>query len=748
MSVGCGYMNDPPELPGLAHFCEHMLFLGTEKYPNEETFKAMITKNGGTENASTSSEETKYYFDIKCSEFESALDIWSQFFLNPLFTESATEREMNAVDSEFNRNLNTDSRRKYQFIRSILGDPRHPYGKFSTGNLKTLKEIPEKEKIDVRNALKQFHSRYYSSNAMKLCLVGNHSLEEMEGWVEKYFSEIENKHVPVPSWKMPSSPSSPHFGEKNFGKRFFILPVKEMRKLDLFFPFEPVQFYYETNPESYISFLVGHESEGSILYALKEKGLAEELSAGVTSEHSDGSIFNITIRLTEEGLRRHEEVIDLVFAYLKMIKSCEPFDTILDEIKSLDEINFKMEQKVSERKAAISICDSLHLYPPPHVFDNWTLKKKDKAHIQKLLRNLDVNTFSYSIFAKECGKERKLKKKEEYYGFVYDEESIPRELLERWANVSPKHSLSFPKPNEFIPKSLQIVGTKSTKPVPPKLLKQTDKYSLWHKTDDTFLLPKVIIRLALNTPTRNASPRNVVLTTMVCNLVCEELNSFSYPAALAGLDFILANDSTGLVLKVSGFSDNAERLLLALINKMKTLKVEEIKFNIQKEKMRLAYANHSKENPSVHARDGILLLTCRHKFTAEEKLVEVEKMRVEDVQNFLPQLLSPIFVEAFFHGNVREEDSLGIINKVEELLQFEPLQPSSFPLFRVVKLEEGKEYARRISVKDPSNKNSAVNNRYEIGQIGQSYQPEDFKHLVTVKLFELISESPLFDILR
>lgn len=35
LSVGVGHMSDPDDVPGLAHFLEHMLFLGTEKYPNE-----------------------------------------------------------------------------------------------------------------------------------------------------------------------------------------------------------------------------------------------------------------------------------------------------------------------------------------------------------------------------------------------------------------------------------------------------------------------------------------------------------------------------------------------------------------------------------------------------------------------------------------------------------------------------------------------------------------------------------------
>lgn len=59
-----GHLSDPWELPGIAHFCEHMLFLGTQKYPNENEYNKFISENGGMTNASTFPDHTRYYFDI------------------------------------------------------------------------------------------------------------------------------------------------------------------------------------------------------------------------------------------------------------------------------------------------------------------------------------------------------------------------------------------------------------------------------------------------------------------------------------------------------------------------------------------------------------------------------------------------------------------------------------------------------------------------------------------------------------
>jgi insulysin len=62
VSVGVGSWSDPPEFPGMAHFCEHMLFMGTKKYPDENEFMTLVSDQGGTTNALTSSDRTVYMF--------------------------------------------------------------------------------------------------------------------------------------------------------------------------------------------------------------------------------------------------------------------------------------------------------------------------------------------------------------------------------------------------------------------------------------------------------------------------------------------------------------------------------------------------------------------------------------------------------------------------------------------------------------------------------------------------------------
>ena len=79
--------------------------MGSEKYPNENDYSEYISDNGGSSNAYTSSERTNFHFEVANDAFEGGLDRFSQFFIAPLIREDAMNREMQAVDSEYNMSL-------------------------------------------------------------------------------------------------------------------------------------------------------------------------------------------------------------------------------------------------------------------------------------------------------------------------------------------------------------------------------------------------------------------------------------------------------------------------------------------------------------------------------------------------------------------------------------------------------------------------------------------------------------------
>jgi insulysin len=215
------------------------LFMGNESYPSENEYSQYLSSHGGSSNAFTAAgtyfihspqtlsqilflqdkfpnhsfatfiDHTNYYFDVSADHLEGALDRFTQFFVSPLFNPSCVEREMQAVDSEHKKNIQSDNWRNYQLDKDLM-DPNHPYCSFGTGNLETLTiPIAEGNTLEngkneggggIRDVLLKFYHKNYSANIMKLVVLGKESLDTLESWVVKKTSGIKNLNIPVPSF--------------------------------------------------------------------------------------------------------------------------------------------------------------------------------------------------------------------------------------------------------------------------------------------------------------------------------------------------------------------------------------------------------------------------------------------------------------------------------------------------------------------------------------------------------------------
>ena len=86
LSVGVGQFQDPEDAQGIAHFLEHMIFMGSEKYKSPNEYMQFISENGGSTNAFTAAEQTTYLFSINSTMFSQALDRLSSAIKNHYLT--------------------------------------------------------------------------------------------------------------------------------------------------------------------------------------------------------------------------------------------------------------------------------------------------------------------------------------------------------------------------------------------------------------------------------------------------------------------------------------------------------------------------------------------------------------------------------------------------------------------------------------------------------------------------------------
>eukprot|EP00611_Tribonema_gayanum_P026910 TRINITY_DN6514_c0_g2_i2.p1 TRINITY_DN6514_c0_g2~~TRINITY_DN6514_c0_g2_i2.p1 ORF type:complete len:403 (-),score=64.92 TRINITY_DN6514_c0_g2_i2:5-1036(-) len=210
VTINVGHLADPAELPGLAHLHEHMLFLGTEAYPEEGEYERFLNRHGGSSNAYTAMEETSYYFDVGSEHLDGALERFSHFFRAPLFTAEALDRELHAVDSEHTMHQAEDNWRMFQLLKSSA-NPKHPFAKFGSGCLTTLAPRPG---VDTRALMIDFNRQHYVAPRMKLAVLGRESLDELEALVRGTFGHVRGGD-PAP----PPKPDVEAFGPDRLGTR-------------------------------------------------------------------------------------------------------------------------------------------------------------------------------------------------------------------------------------------------------------------------------------------------------------------------------------------------------------------------------------------------------------------------------------------------------------------------------------------------------------------------------------------------
>uniref|UniRef100_A0A8D3C1V6 Insulin-degrading enzyme n=1 Tax=Scophthalmus maximus TaxID=52904 RepID=A0A8D3C1V6_SCOMX len=667
LDVHIGSLSDPGNIAGIAHFCEHMLFLGTKKYPKENEYSQFLSEHAGSSNAFTSGEHTNYYFDVSHEHLEGALDRFAQFFLCPLFDESCKDREVNAVDSEHEKNLMNDAWRLFQ-LEKATGNPNHPFSKFGTGNKLTLETRPSKDGIDIRQELLQFHSTYYSSNLMGLCVLGRESLDDLTSMVVKLFGEVENKSVPLPEF--PEHP----FQEEHLRQFYKVVPIKDIRNLYVTFPISDLQKYYKSNPGHYLGHLIGHEGPGSLLSELKSKGWVNTLVGGQKEGARGFMFFIINVDLTEEGLLHVEDIIFHMFQYIQKLRTEGPQEWVFEECKDLNKVAFRFKDKERPRGYTSKVAGLLHYYPLEEVLAaEYLLEDFRPDLIEMVLDKLRPEHVRVAVVSKSF--EGQTDKTEEWYGTQYKQEAISEETI------------------KFIPTNFEIYPLEKDSPSVPTLIKDTAMSKVWFKQDDKFFLPKACLNFEFFSPFAYVDPLHCNMAYLYLELLKDSLNEYAYAAELAGLNYDLQNTVYGMYLSVKGYNDKQHILLKKIIEKMATFEVDEKRFDIIKEAYMRSLINFRAEQPHQHAMYYLRLLMTEVAWTKDELREALDDVTLLRLKAFLPQLLSRLHIETLLHGNITKESALGMMQMVEDTLiehaHTKPLLPSQLIRYREVQVPDG-----------------------------------------------------------
>uniref|UniRef100_A0A673XX35 Nardilysin b (N-arginine dibasic convertase) n=1 Tax=Salmo trutta TaxID=8032 RepID=A0A673XX35_SALTR len=715
LCISVGSFSDPEDLPGLAHFLEHMVFMGSEKYPAENGFDAFLKKHGGSDNASTDCERTIFQFDVQRKYFREALDRWAQFFICPLMIEDAIDREVEAVDSEYQLARPSDSHRKEMLFGS-LARPKHPMGKFCWGNAQTLKHEPREKQINTYQRLRDFWKRYYSAHYMTLTVQSKETLNTLEEWVREVFSKVPNNAQPRPDFSDLQDP----FDTPTFNKLYRIVPVRKVHALTVTWALPPQGKQYRVKPLHYISWLIGHEGAGSILSLLRKKCWALALFGGNSEtgfdQNTTYSIFSISITLTDEGFQNFHQ-------YMKMLQTLGPQQRIYEEIQKIEANEFHYQEQTDPIEYVENICENMQLFPKEDFLTGDQLMFEYNPEVISLaLALLTPERANLLLLSPEH--EGHCAHKEKWFGTNYSIEDLPEEWAQRWAgdfDLNP--DLHLPAENKFIATDFTLKPSDCPDTEVPVRIVNNERGCLWFKKDNKFKIPKGVCRSFLNGYV--LCPCSLVLFDVFVNILAHNLAEPAYEADVAQLEYKLIAGEHGLVIRVKGFNHKLPLLLNLIVDHLADFTAEPGVFNMFAEQLKKTYFNILIK-PERLGKDVRLLILEHCRWSVIQKYQAIMKgLTVDDLMTFVSGLKAQLYTEGLVQGNFTSTESMKFLQYFIDKLQFKRLSVEVPVLFRVVELPQ-KPHLCKVKSLNKGDANSEVTVYYQVPNVHPTFMLTDF----------------------
>ncbi|MGV3590130.1 MAG: insulinase family protein, partial [Gammaproteobacteria bacterium] len=732
VDVDAGSNADPRDFAGLAHFLEHMLFLGTAAYPEAGEYQEYIAAHGGSHNAYTAYENTNYYFDVDAAYLEPALDRFSQFFIAPLFTPEYVDRERNAVHSEYQSGLQDDGRRGYSALKAVM-NPQHPLTGFSVGSLDTLQDHPG---TTLRDALLAHYDRYYSANLMAVAISGPQTLDELEVLARRFFSPVVNRE------RMPPQNDAALFTPGTLPALLALEPVRDSRSVTYTFPIPSMREHYRSKPLNHIGHLLGHEGEGSLLSLLRARSWANGLSAGVGFTYEDAATFTVSVALTEAGVANIDEITGLVFQFIDLARQDGIEEWIYDELRVMAELAFRYQEEGSPVSYASSMARRLQEYPQQELITAaYTYQDFAPELLERVFDELRPDNVLVTLTSRTVEGDRV----DPFYGTEYSFTPIAPERIAQWRNVPRETSLALNTPNPFLPEMLAIkpfAGTPQPAGIPsaalkPDLIVNEGGVRLWFKQDNEFLIPRANFSVYAMTPLFGDNLRNSLLSSFAVSLVNDQLNEYSYPVNLAGASFGIGHRSRGYTLSVSGYTDKQTELLETLLKTLVAADFSEERFDIIRAEMIRGWQNAALQTPYVRLFQEVQALLISPYWSEEERIAAAQDITLADVKAFVPRMLENLRLEAFYHGNIVQDDALRMLDIVTRYLQPSPVVDA--PGFgTVVNLPEETRIVQELEI--PHDDSAIV--------IYVQGEDDSLKTRATITLLATLLRTPFYDTLR
>lgn len=649
LTVRAGSWDEPVTDEGLAHFLEHMLFMGTEEYPIESDYDAYLSRYRGQSNAFTYSDITAYMFSIKKEGFQEALKRFSSFFKAPLFNPSGVDREVKAIDQEFRMNAEKDSFLRLQVMKT-LAKKEHPFARFSSGNKESLKNAS-------RDELKAWYETHYSPERMRLWIFSPLSIEAMKDLVEQDFGTI-----PVRELKETAYPEE-IIASENYGKLIKMRPIQEERTLSLMWELPPsLSTSIDEKPWSQIAWILGNEGENSLLAQLRREGLANELSAADLQLSKNKRLFFVDIELTPLGQKEWKTVSDRVFQAIQGIKKEGVSEALFNTIRHLEALNYQWMAPTDTFSEAMSNA-FIQAYEPLSSYPEKTYvsSKYSKEKLDQFLQLLVPEKAVYLLLTPDIKDPKEYRYLEKWTETPFSIEDVD---VGAFGNGGVNAAIKLPAPNPYLPERFEVKNKEEAVwngAIAPELVSNTDKGKFYFLQDPYYQVPQGYVSFEVKTPLVTSSiPKSVVLRDLWLKAYQHLLSGPIYDAKLAGLNVGLDGVEEGVRFTVYGYTDKLANYLKDLEKAFTLEGLDGPTFQRLMNDLSREYANLKLETPIKQAIEGFKSSIYRPYATIDDKLSALSRVNLDTFKAFSQNLFQASYTAGAIYGNFERKEALSI----------------------------------------------------------------------------------------
>jgi insulysin len=720
VAVNVGSYANPKDYDGLAHFLEHMLFMGSEKYKDEKYYFEELNKLGGSSNAYTDSMETVYFFNVFDYGLEKMFDIFSRFFIDPLFNKDSISREIKAVDSEHQKNINSDMWRKHQFMLDLI-NKESSLNNFGTGSLHTL------DKEDIRDKLIDFYNKYYIPDNISICIASSKTPEELKNIIDLSFGLIKKS-----DHQSKLEITKPLYSENKL-KTFHLKTLSNIYNISYIFEIPKQYKHLKSKFFTIFEMILLNKSDKSLYFDLTNIGYLNNIEVEIKNE----GVLEITLVLTKNGLDNLDYIESSLYQAIEQINNSDINKYAL-YFKKILKINYNTIRKFEITDLCNMLAVNHFYYDTKNVFKGQFIIKHIKT------------TKKYKKAFKKINKEKIIKIISSQH-FIMNKNLVYEKTREYNADYALVDINLLPIINNNILYNEFDFNNKYLD-VKPILVDNLDKYDIpelissnkWYGGCSKFGEPLVTILLQINNCKYYESATNYVLTQISCWILNYLISiimfkSFQLPNSI----LFSPNPTTSSInIYISTLND---------ISKIKLLldEITDFLFNINLSKLsenyinnlivslRESYENVNYLNPSNYSSNKLKSYIYDTEYPNEQLISVTKTINFTQIKEYTSNILNDSIITSLIYGNIDKKDISDFFESFNNyFIESNLTIPIAHEIQEII-----------ITHPNPNEKSNCVTLFYYMGELNIKNNTDASKIILGILGTRILSQS-FFDLLR